>query len=665
MSCLYTSNPMSYKQRIAPRVDGTCTWFLKNAKFVDWLKTDTSSLIWVSGDPGCGKTVLSSFLIDKVKQLIPSATVCFFFCDDKIDSQKDATALLRGILHQLLDDRRILINHAMSHFETKKEKIADELSVLWEIWMACCADPKSGNIVCIIDALDECEALGRTQLLQWIIQYFERTSKVPRGNFLKLLLTSRPDIRITDIMDIPNVRLKVEDEIENIRGDVELVVKERVSKVASQTGCSEDTKEWLERRLVSNADRTFLWISLVLDMLQESAEASQKAFEERLRGLPDGLNDTYTQILEHVRQRDRHKAKIMLQIIVTARRPLTLNELNIAWAIRPQHKSKNEVEHSLEPNIARTVRGLCGLFVRIIDGKIYLVHQTAKEFLIPKANNVATDGMLPWHCVDPLQSSYVIAERCIWFLLLEDFKIKPLILWSRDEHGEFEKYVKLYTEQHDFLDYAAANWANHFREAEGLAEPTALKQVLELYDCNFGRFLTWSQVYWSSLGTYSRRFTPLHMSSYNGHRTIVRLLLEAKADVDAKDSFGRRTALHWAAENGHEAVVRLLLEVKADVDAKDIERGTALHRAALNGHEAVVRLLLEVKADVDAKDTGGKTVLHWAALNGHEAVVRLLLEAKADADAKDTGGKTALHRAAENGHEAVIRLLLISSRPPY
>jgi ankyrin repeat domain-containing protein 50 len=108
----------------------------------------------------------------------------------------------------------------------------------------------------------------------------------------------------------------------------------------------------------------------------------------------------------------------MLQIIVTARRPLTLNELNIAWAIRPQHKSKNEVEHSLEPNIARTVRGLCGLFVRIIDGKIYLVHQTAKEFLIPKANNVATDGMLPWHCLDPLQSSHVIAERCIWFLLL-------------------------------------------------------------------------------------------------------------------------------------------------------------------------------------------------------------------------------------------------------
>src|SRR5207247_6901970 len=111
----------------------------------------------------------------------------------------------------------------------------DELSVLWEIWMACCADPRSGNIVCIIDALDECEAFGRTQLLRWIVQHFERTSNVLPGKFLKMLLTSRPEIRITDIMDIPTVSLKVEDEIGNINGDVELVVKERVAKIKSQT----------------------------------------------------------------------------------------------------------------------------------------------------------------------------------------------------------------------------------------------------------------------------------------------------------------------------------------------------------------------------------------------------------------------------------------------
>ena len=42
---------------------------------------------------------------------------------------------------------------------------------------------------------------------------------------------------------------------------------------------------------------------------------------------------------------------------------------------------------------------------------------------------------------------------------------------------------------------------------------------------------------------------------------------------------------------GREAVVKLLLEAKADVNVKEIEDGpTALHFAAHNGHEAVVKL---------------------------------------------------------------------------
>ena len=67
-------------------------------------------------------------------------------------------------------------------------------------------------------------------------------------------------------------------------------------------------------------------------------------------------------------------------------------------------------------------------------------------------------------------------------------------------------------------------------------------------------------------------------------------------DVNAKDNDGK-SVLHRAAVNGREAVVRLLLEAKTDVDAKTTYSGwTALYKAAESGHEAVVRLLLEHKA---------------------------------------------------------------------
>jgi ankyrin repeat protein len=129
-------------------------------------------------------------------------------------------------------------------------------------------------------------------------------------------------------------------------------------------------------------------------------------------------------------------------------------------------------------------------------------------------------------------------------------------------------------------------------------------------------------------------------------------LLEAKANVESKDSEGR-TPLQWAALNGHEAIVKLLLlEGKADVESNDNNGRTPFLLAALNGHEAIVQMLLKKGVNTKAKtksrvndddddydeddgyDSYETTALHLRAKGGHEAVVRLLLENSADIDAK-------------------------------
>lgn len=55
--------------------------------------------------------------------------------------------------------------------------------------------------------------------------------------------------------------------------------------------------------------------------------------------------------------------------------------------------------------------------------------------------------------------------------------------------------------------------------------------------------------------------TPLLWVAENGHKVIVKLLLETGiANVEARDNTFYQTPLSWATGKGHEAIVKLLLE---------------------------------------------------------------------------------------------------------
>jgi ankyrin repeat protein len=95
--------------------------------------------------------------------------------------------------------------------------------------------------------------------------------------------------------------------------------------------------------------------------------------------------------------------------------------------------------------------------------------------------------------------------------------------------------------------------------------------------------------------------------------------------VNAKNKEGY-TALIRAAWNGHTTIVELLLAAPGiDVNAKTKNDDTALITAAENGHTAIVELLLAAPGiDVNASDEDGNTALTVAVAEGHTAVVRLI-----------------------------------------
>jgi ankyrin repeat domain-containing protein 50 len=101
---LYSSNYKQYKDRNPKRVEGTCEWFLEHPKYRNWLEAESSQLLWISADAGCGKSVLASFLVKKLTNDISDkdTTVCSFFFKDDNTEQRISPLAFSALVHQAL-----------------------------------------------------------------------------------------------------------------------------------------------------------------------------------------------------------------------------------------------------------------------------------------------------------------------------------------------------------------------------------------------------------------------------------------------------------------------------------------------------------------------------------------------------------------------------------
>ena len=138
---------------------------------------------------------------------------------------------------------------------------------------------------------------------------------------------------------------------------------------------------------------------------------------------------------------------------------------------------------------------------------------------------------------------------------------------------------------------------------------------------------------------------------------MVKVLLEAKSDVNQSDNDGC-TALHFAAREGYNEVVKILLEGKAEVNQKDHDGWTALRLAAFYGYNEMVKILLEAKAEVNSTSNTGRTALHFGCQKGNKDVVTTLLAANADVNVKEKDGDTALHKSIYCGKVDVVQVVL-------
>ena len=286
-------------------MEGTCLWALQSAEYTRWSESSCNNLLWVSADPGCGKSVLSRSIIeDRFEISSPEVTICYFFFKDN-DEQNHLASALCSVLHQLFSQRPQLLRHAIPSWEMNGENLRQEVDEMWRIFTTAVLSDELCKTICIFDALDECREIDQIRPIEKLQSFHRLSHPRTQNNWLKVLVTSRPYDGIQNsfraITDsFPHLHLKGEKENDQIHQEIDLVMKMRVKELAERAALSQDTEQQLKQQLLQMEHRTYLWLHLAMDDIQSTLEDSLRPAEEPIQVIPRSVYEAYEKILSRV-----------------------------------------------------------------------------------------------------------------------------------------------------------------------------------------------------------------------------------------------------------------------------------------------------------------------------------------------------------------------------
>jgi hypothetical protein len=655
-----TSNYESYKNINPKRVPETCAWFLEHPTFLRWKDCNSDAILWLSADPGCGKSVLSRALIDEALVGGESATLCYFFFKDTEEQNSNTTALC-ALLHQLFCVHNDLLpKHAALGVRNCGQALKNDFEEMWRIFISAATDQTVGDIICILDALDECRQPDREKLITYLESFYERSADKSRRDFkLKFLVTSRPyseiELQFSRLTrKIPTIRLAGEDESHNISKEISIVMKSQIREIAESLELEEDAELSLENGLKAIPNRTYLWLHLILDEVKKSLEQTPKKLQNVLNTLPKTIEDAYEKILTRCVQ---DKARKILYIVVAAQRPLTLSELDVALEINPDQVSPSLSYEDLDfegtQKRKKTIRKSCGLFISIVDSRVFLIHQTAREFLIRKSNEIS--GPSKWkHSFNLQEAHRVFFEICVTHLFFHEFQEcrfstdpdddflidtdneslidydEDFIIIYKDAVYRLDRLGKTLTEKHALLDYSANYWIAHAKEANS-ENPAWVTKTAKLCNISDGASCTWFIVYSMSHYIPYESVQPsqhaLYWPTYFGLINEIKFLFKRNADLDAQCAYSE-SILRTAAENedhGKELMTLFLKRWGKEVKiTEEVVKAAAKNRKSGN---AVITFLFERGVENVEISTG---LVAEVARSFDERVMELLLDWRGD-----------------------------------
>ena len=359
-----------------------------------------------------------------------------------------------------------------------------------------------------------------------------------------------------------------------------------------------------------------------------------KFYEERMKERVEGQKD----------DKDRALALKVLSLATSARRPLTLAELQHALAIEPGDHVFDPDRDFEREEILEVTKGL----LTIDDGDdansyVRFFHLTLQKYL-----DESRDHWFP-------EAELEIAIACLTCLQYDDFARRT----------EREEDLEASLKNNPFAGYALQFWGEHAGNSISMSSIENLTMdFLEDHD----RLAAFIQAAWYSGGQkynswdVRRDVDAMHICAWFGLSSLILKLGLDNYDVNVQERTYGQTPLIYACRRGHVEAARQLLELGARVNIASEKGKTPLLEAIEANHGDMVDLLLgrgELEINAVNRRNHDRTALMVALQLDHDAVVKAILKREdVDVNIKDSEGYTVLSLAAAKGSYEVVKALL-------
>ncbi|KAI1129531.1 hypothetical protein F5Y10DRAFT_264070 [Nemania abortiva] len=610
-------------------LEGTGKWLISHPVFQKWKDDSASSLLWLHGIPGSGKSKLTSLVIEDAmeafrKQQAPSPA--YFYCsrNPAEPGRSDPRKILASIVRQFSSPGpgKPLLQPTIIAYESQEAEgfpddslpLGDSYDLLLEI-----LDDYPTAII-IIDALDECHPETRQKLLDKLEDILRKSPTL-----VKIFVSSREDQDIKyNLRDYPALELSSDlntDDIDRfVECETRLLIKQ--GKLLQSSNRKGELTQEIIQKVSNGADGMFRWASLQLAALCDLV--TDKAILERLGRLPPTLGELYQETLNKIQQysakADRVYAENALAWLLCSRKRLNSYQFLVAVST---------TDRLSEPLTKDQVLRLCCnlvIFDSTIDG-FRFAHLSVREFLEDQSA----------YCISTINS--IAARFCLTTLLTCNTTVQRSGLRS----------------------YASFYWAPHCEDAADQRESGPLQTLLGEFLFNTtpqSPFNAWSQyemicvddfdLFWKLEDIQEHGPCVLAVASIFNFAEVAKSKIQ-KIDLSEWQACARLSASHGAirtlevfldsneymvtepmvvaaarnTQNGKE-VMALLLQKRGDQIAIT---DSVVNTAAGNPNSEIMDLLLQERGDrIEITDT----VIEMATKNENLEVMALLLEKKGD-----------------------------------